>query len=951
MKKLFLIGITLFLFFISIAYKEAFSWEPTTTHWNMSLYAAESSVLSKDKGDYLRNLGFENGIGEYLKWGNYEKEIKYWIAEGVNLEDERTSVLPTYGTMRSVNHFHNPLEQSPWTNAGLDDWVLLLHYTGRSSLLWAQDGANQEDYVGGDWSWKKVREKYYYALIAVTDEDRRMNFAQTFRGLGHQMHLIQDAAQPDHVRNDAHPEDSLGLTYGTGFEKWAGEEFSNLDRLKAFAPTPAQPDVALNVSYNNLVPITQFLDTDQYNGTNPTTGLAQGIAEYTNANFFSDDTIFSAERYSTGHRHYFPYPNRGSTDLQSYIDGTKPPETVTARDGTTDTGIWISKTADGESIGHFLRPSFWTPIIYQIVGEGNLYYKTFYRDNICHEDYAALLIPRAVGYSAGLLNYFFRGELQIIRAGPDTFRIENLTEEDMQGSLDSFRLFYDDINNNRKEIPLEFYDQTGARYTAPDTILSIPALSISAFTAKLAGTPVEPRSPGEYLLVFKGKLGNEGTAPYDTDYAIAARIFKGRTNIIQTGTDTFQIVNLSEEDMQGNLDSYRLYYKDTNGNEQEIPLAFYDQTGTRYTAPDTVLTIPAQTKSLFTAELTTSPVEPRSPGEYLLVFKGKLGSKGTAPYDTDYATINQEITPHFLSHAEINGQKDIYEYDLNGNRIYSLTGGLPRGEAYYSGIPNPVDPDIILYQTNSGCAEAQSCLHLLSKTTEQEENLQKSGVFWWSNDGTKIHALRSGYYDMQTGTWTASPWIITEACLYSGFSYPPSSSNDETKTAIQALDPYGTEYDHDILIYTNSILSHIIDMKTTGSLIALNQPTDCTAYGGDENYIDAAPDYHPTEDKILYSTNAGGTYDQNYAETIPHEIYLADISSGSIQKLTDTPAGDRGYYQGAWSPDGQSILMVGEQQGKAPEIYIMPAGGGDPEKITNENIKHYYPRWIRYLGQ
>ncbi len=198
---------------------------------------------------------------------------------------------------------------------------------------------------------------------------------------------------------------------------------------------------------------------------------------------------------------------------------------------------------------------------------------------------------------------------------------------------------------------------------------------------------------------------------------------------------------------------------------------------------------------------------------------------------------------------------------------------------------------------------------------------------------------------MPTSTWITSPWIITQACLYSGFYYPPSYSNDETKIAIEALDPYRTEDDYDILIYTNSILSHIVDMKTTGSLITLNQPADCASYGGDENYRDAAPDYHPTEDKIIFNTNDNGT------PTAPHEIYIADISAGSIQKLTNTPSGDRGYYQGAWSPDGQKILMAGQKQGETSEIYIMPAGGGAPEKITDENIKHYYPRWIGYLGQ
>ena len=33
-------------------------------------------------------------------------------------------------------------------------------------------------------------------------------------------------------------------------------------------------------------------------------------------------------------------------------------------------------------------------------------------DDKCHEDYQQKLIPRAVGYSAGLLDYFFRAHLR-----------------------------------------------------------------------------------------------------------------------------------------------------------------------------------------------------------------------------------------------------------------------------------------------------------------------------------------------------------------------------------------------------------------------------------------------------------------------------------------------------------------------------------------------------------
>lgn len=38
--------------------------------------------------------------------------------------------------------------------------------------------------------------------------------------------------------------------------------------------------------------------------------------------------------------------------------------------------------------------------------------KGFVLDSRVYEDYAALLLPRAIGYSAGLLDYFFRGRTE-----------------------------------------------------------------------------------------------------------------------------------------------------------------------------------------------------------------------------------------------------------------------------------------------------------------------------------------------------------------------------------------------------------------------------------------------------------------------------------------------------------------------------------------------------------
>ena len=64
-----------------------------------------------------------------------------------------------------------------------------------------------------------------------------------------------------------------------------------------------------------------------------------GLAEYTNANFFSDDTIFT-EGWDPDDPHAFPFPGKASTNLQFYIDRDMLPETIIARDGVEDTGFW-----------------------------------------------------------------------------------------------------------------------------------------------------------------------------------------------------------------------------------------------------------------------------------------------------------------------------------------------------------------------------------------------------------------------------------------------------------------------------------------------------------------------------------------------------------------------------------------------------------------------------------
>jgi len=188
------------------------------------------------------------------------------------------------------------------------------------------------------------------------NDERENYFARTFKGLGHQMHLIQDMSVPEHVRNDGHPD--KGRYEKFTIESWAENDIiegRNLINSYAQKP-PVFPDVNLNITIAGiLVPITQLTDINIYDGTNPSNINKQGLAEYTNSNFFSEDTIFTSEEDDPNGllRHRFPYPRKASTNLQQLINDELLPEEVEAEDGKTHRCWWIKKTGHGEKLYHF----------------------------------------------------------------------------------------------------------------------------------------------------------------------------------------------------------------------------------------------------------------------------------------------------------------------------------------------------------------------------------------------------------------------------------------------------------------------------------------------------------------------------------------------------------------------------------------------------------------------
>ncbi len=122
------------------------------------------------------------------------------------------------------------------------------------------------------------------------------------------------------------------------------------------------------------------------------------------------------------------------------------------------------------------------------------------------------LVPRAVAYSAGLINYFFRGKIDFVvdpnPANPGGFLIKNLGPEPMKGK---FALYYDDRNGDRHPVP----DAGGSALVWDTTVLLASAsgllnaganLPVPGFTPP---TTPAPKVLGEYMLVFSGDMGEE----------------------------------------------------------------------------------------------------------------------------------------------------------------------------------------------------------------------------------------------------------------------------------------------------------------------------------------------------------------------------------------------------------------------------------------------------------
>lgn len=223
-----------------------------------------SPAIAYDQHSTHPSLTYEMAQYFNIKNNNTNFELSSqetrWLMRGAEDEDEPA---------RWINHFYDPVHGNGWSGKHFGDLSQEEGYkTGADiapkpalpSFQWVTNQEYQSAYGSeyGNQTWQK-------AIKLYVDGNKQA----AFMALGHTLHIVEDATVPDHVRDDSHP--GIEGDPGSPFEGFSKEE-TDKGELR----------VAENLKSDLL----------QLNSIGST---IQDLSRYTNANFFSEDTISNLE--------------------------------------------------------------------------------------------------------------------------------------------------------------------------------------------------------------------------------------------------------------------------------------------------------------------------------------------------------------------------------------------------------------------------------------------------------------------------------------------------------------------------------------------------------------------------------------------------------------------------------------------------------------------------------
>ena len=497
MKKILSMGIGIVAFFFASA---TLAYE-TLTHSLLTALATERSILKSDPS-LLRDMGLPGaGAAEYFAAGISDPlNLTDTISQGAVYEDD-------HFTTRVFNHFFDPQSKNT-SMRGMQVGPIL----SNASPDWAlEDVGNINDRSTGraqEYSFRDGQINLFDALTAQTPAQRRALFSRVFQTLGHITHHLQDMAQPQHVRNDQHVHDiSAPFTNIKINPPWSFYERYTRDWANSRLP---------GIVAANPYPIPAFGTARQFwHTTGETTAQWTGMADFTSNNYVSFGTQYqyggtngAGQELVTSNSKY-PLPNgmnrNGSNNTILTQNMTVILTDERRKSGPIDFVIG-SVSDDFHSIAR-AGQRLASPSILNVYLHGRAMPRRMYVENSAtYDDAHAILLPRAVAFSAGLINHFFRGRINLRRDGTSSnWFIDNVGAQAMNGT---FSIYAEDAAGNRNPTPGAQF----GRAVGPGQSISLPIAEQAANVVKL-------------IAVFRGQIGSEGDPQLASGfYAVAGKV-------------------------------------------------------------------------------------------------------------------------------------------------------------------------------------------------------------------------------------------------------------------------------------------------------------------------------------------------------------------------------------------------------------------------------------------
>lgn len=527
MKRLFKYCITALLW-TSIS---AFAYEPKITHSRLSGEAYSRSVLVTDP-DVLRDLGLSESV----------LLSSLSLSSGSIVQHLRSGAVEEDHGKRALNHFFDPTRNAPITVFGIRP--------GKTSPDWALAARGSIPEQAS--SYYDAREYFYQALTAPDKKAREFLWASTFATLGNVVHHLQDMAQPQHVRNDVHLDQyklggvnpfynpSLYEKYSTG---------ANVPGLSSSATPVYSPS---NLSHFNSP--RQFW----VNG-------GKGLAEYTNRGFVSAGTNLTGTFSNIQPNSRFPAPSgagavietRQISDpaLAAECPGSPIPKGLIGQINFIGTPVEDKVTGITEVNKRTSTYSIFDEDLQNYAGLNAVF--SLNRFNYCEAH--KFLIPRAVAYSAGLINYFFRGKIDFVPdpQNSNAYVIKNMGPEAMNGT---FALYYD--------------ADDGLRYPVPGASWNLQIRQNGQVDSLTFAPPANPAplQPDEYILVFKGDMGQEVTGSNSVG-AVAAKVINNPEPDLYIIDPRYHYI----ERFSADGEFRKKFFTGIGGNAQETGLTVYKE--------------------------------------------------------------------------------------------------------------------------------------------------------------------------------------------------------------------------------------------------------------------------------------------------------------------------------------------------------------------------------------